>query len=69
MLVCVSTVDTTSTTPATPTAVPPQADRRAPRRARALDTTRPSTEGQRTGEICPTCFMAKSLAGTCDTCD
>ncbi len=22
-----------------------------------------------TGEICPTCFTAKSLTGTCDNCD
>ncbi len=64
-----STVDTTSTTPAPAAGIPPQADRRPLRKGIALDTTRPSAEDQRTGEICPACFMAKSLAGTCDTCD
>ncbi|TCJ21535.1 hypothetical protein [Nocardioides jejuensis] len=59
-----STVESAATT------VPAQPDRRPARKAATLDTRRPAAdEKQRVGEICPTCFMAKSLAGTCDTCD
>jgi hypothetical protein len=43
-------------------------ERRSPRREPA-DTGSTMKGPLRIGEICPTCFTAKSLAGTCDTCD